>query len=97
MNPFFYLIVLACDIAQWVILVSVVFSWLQALQILNTRNSFLNQISQALYRLTEPVYARIRRFMPTMFGGIDVAPVVVLIAIAFIRYSVVWISLKFGI
>jgi len=36
-----------------------------------------NPIVQFLYRVTNPAYAMVRRFMKTDFGGIDIAPLVI--------------------
>ncbi len=46
-----------------------------------------NQIVQWLYRLTEPVLAPVRRFIPSL-GGMDLSVIVVLIAIQIIRSTV---------
>ncbi len=43
-----------------------------------------NQIVQILYRLTEPVFIQVRRVIPTIFGGIDFAPLIVIIFLKFI-------------
>ena len=44
--------------------------------------------SDFLYRATEPVLGRIRRFLPSM-GGIDISPLVLLIALIFIKRLIV--------
>ncbi len=44
-----------------------------------------NPIVRFLFQVTEPVYARIRRFIPTNFGGFDVAPMILIFAIIFIQ------------
>ena len=38
-----------------------------------------NPIVQFLYRVTNPAYAFVRRFMRTNFNGLDLAPLVVII------------------
>ena len=43
-----------------------------------------NPIVQILYRLTEPVMAPVRNRMPDI-GGIDISPIVVLLAIFFLQ------------
>ncbi len=43
-----------------------------------------NKIVQTLYRLTEPLYIQIRKALPTVFGGIDVSPLIVIVIIKFI-------------
>jgi YggT family protein len=42
------------------------------------------QIWSGLNRLLEPVYSRVRSVIPAM-GGLDLAPLVVLIAVAILR------------
>ena len=44
-----------------------------------------NPIVQILYRLTEPVYAFIRRYIPTVFGGMDLAPLILIFGLIFIE------------
>lgn len=44
---------------------------------------FVAHVSDALYKLTEPVLRRIRRYMPDL-GMVDLSPIVVFIAIRFI-------------
>lgn len=63
------------NIYIWVIIAAAIISWV--------RPDPYNPIVQLLYRLTEPVYAWIRRLVPTVFGGIDLAPLVVLLALQF--------------
>lgn len=43
-----------------------------------------NKLVQVVFRLTEPVYGYIRKFIPTSFGGLDFAPMIVLLALTFI-------------
>ena len=44
-----------------------------------------NQIVQMLYRLTEPAYALIRKYIPTVFGGMDLAPIILIFALIFLE------------
>ncbi|BCD60480.1 MULTISPECIES: YggT family protein [unclassified Nitratiruptor] len=64
------------NIYIWVIIIAALISWV--------RPDPYNPIVQTLYRLTEPVYAWIRRYIPTIIGGIDLAPLIVIIALQFI-------------
>jgi YggT family protein len=43
-----------------------------------------NQIVQFLYRVTEPVLARVRRWLPFGRMGVDVSPIIVILAIYFL-------------
>ncbi|MFT7859590.1 MAG: YggT family protein [Sulfurimonas sp.] len=40
-----------------------------------------NPIVQFLHRITNPAYALVRRFIPTNFNGLDLAPLVIIIAL----------------
>jgi len=44
-----------------------------------------NPIVQMLYRLTEPAYALVRRVIPTVFGGMDLAPLILILALQFLE------------
>ena len=43
-----------------------------------------NPIVQILFRLTNPVYAFIRKLVPTLIGGIDLAPLIVILTLQFV-------------
>ena len=77
-------IVLALDIFWWIIILSAIFSWLYAFNVVNPRNQFVGAIGNMLFRITEPALAPIRRFMPDL-GGIDISPIILLLIIFFIR------------
>ena len=64
------------NIYIWVVIIAALVSWV--------RPDPYNPIVQTLYRLTEPVYAWIRRYIPTVVGGIDLAPLIVIFALQFI-------------
>ena len=40
-----------------------------------------NPIVQFLYRLTNPAYSFVRRYIKTDFGGLDLAPLVIIIGL----------------
>ena len=44
-----------------------------------------NPIVQMLYILTEPAYALVRRYIPTVFGGMDLAPIILIFALIFLE------------
>lgn len=62
---------------KWVIIIAALISWVKP--------DPYNPIVQMLYRLTEPAYALVRRYIPTVFGGIDVAPIIIIFALIFIE------------
>ena len=59
-------------------------SWLINFQVLNLRQPIVAQLWHGLNRLLEPIYSRIRRFLPNM-GGLNLAPLVALLGIIAIR------------
>ncbi|MEO9614091.1 MAG: YggT family protein [Nitratireductor sp.] len=77
-------IVLAIDIYWWLIIASAIFSWLFAFNVINGRNQFVATIGDFLYRVTEPALRPIRRVMPDL-GGIDISPIILLLALFFLR------------
>jgi YggT family protein len=77
-------IVLALDIYWWLVIASAIFSWLYAFNVVNPRNQFVGSIGNMLYRVTEPALAPIRRLLPDL-GGIDISPIILLLAIFFVR------------
>ena len=48
-----------------------------------------NPIVRFIHAVTEPVLERVRRKLPILAGGFDLSPVVVWIAILFLRYFLV--------
>ncbi|TIX80055.1 MAG: YggT family protein, partial [Mesorhizobium sp.] len=44
-------IVLALDIYWWIIIASAIFSWLYAFNVVNSRNQFVDSVSNMLFRL----------------------------------------------
>ena len=60
----------------WIIIAAALVSWV--------RPDPSSPVVQLLYRLTEPVYSFIRRYIKTEFNGIDFAPLIVLLALQLI-------------
>ena len=66
-------------------------SWLIAFNVINTRNHIVAMISDVLFRATEPVFRRIREFLPSL-GGIDFSPLIVLLIIYIIECCIMLLS-----
>jgi YggT family protein len=95
MNPFLWLILTIIDIYFWIILASVILSWLVAFNVVNRSNPYVRQIGQALEKLTEPLLRPIRRFLPDL-GGIDISPIILLIAMQFFGMLVTRVFINLG-
>jgi YggT family protein len=68
----------------YILIASAVMSWLIAFNVINPYNQFVRSIWQGLNALTEPVLRPIRRRMPDL-GGIDISPMVLIIALWFVQ------------
>lgn len=74
------ILLLIFDVIWYLVLAQVILSWLIGFQVLNLRQPLVAQIWDGLNRLFEPVYAPIRRLLPDL-GGIDLAPLVLLLGL----------------
>ncbi len=84
MQSLFEILMLLLNVVWFVIIAHVIMSWLINFQVLNTRQQLVAQIWYGLNRLLEPIYGPVRRILPPM-GGLDLAPLVVLIGVAALR------------
>lgn len=71
-------------VAKFIIFAHVIMSWLINFNVINPYNGFVRQIWVGLATLLEPVYGRIRAFLPPM-GGLDLAPLVALLAVIMLQ------------
>lgn len=84
MRAFITLVDTVINIYIWLLIASAILSWLVAFNVVNTRNRFVYLVGDFLYRVTEPLLAPIRRFMPNL-GGLDLSPVILILLLVFIR------------
>ena len=71
---------LLLDLVWYIVIAHVILSWLVNFQVVNLRQPLVAQLWHGLNRLLEPIYRRIRAFLPDL-GGLDLAPLVLLLAI----------------
>lgn len=88
MTSILQILLLILDVAQFVIIAHIIMSWLINFQVLNLRQPLVAQLWDGLNRVLEPVYGRVRSFLPQM-GGIDFAPLIVLLAVYALRIVIV--------
>jgi len=68
---------LALTLYTWIVIISALLSWV--------RPDPYSPIVRTLRALTEPVFWRVRKFLPFVYvSGIDLSPVVVLLGIQFL-------------
>lgn len=67
---------------MWVVIISALISWVNP--------DPYNSVVRTLRSLTEPVFYRVRRWLPfLMQGGLDLTPLVIILAIYFLRIALV--------
>lgn len=87
-QAFAQILSMVINIYIWVIIIAALISWV--------RPDPYNPIVQILARLTEPLYAKIRRIIPTQIGGVDLTPILVILALKFIDLFVVTLLFEFA-
>ena len=73
---------------MWIISARAVLSWVSP--------DPYNPIVRFIYKVTEPVMYQVRSRLPVSFGGIDFAPVVVILIIYFLQIFVVNSLMRFS-
>jgi YggT family protein len=71
-----YILNLALNIYMWLIIARALVSWVSP--------DPYNPIVRFLYNVTEPVMGRVRRWVPLVFGGLDLSPILIIVAIIFL-------------
>jgi YggT family protein len=61
----------------WIVIIATLLTWVQP--------DPYNPIVRTLYAMTEPVFDFVREHLPVFFGGLDLSPIVVIIAIQFVQ------------
>ena len=76
------------NVYTWIIIAAALISWVKP--------DPSSPIVQLLYRLTDPVYSFIRRYIKTEFNGIDFAPLIVLLALQLIEQFLIRLLFVFA-
>lgn len=84
LDPVLAVLSVALNLYWFVVIVSVVLSWLVQFNVVNTQNQFVSMIGEFTWRATEPALRPIRRFVPNL-GGLDISPIVLLLGIFFLQ------------
>jgi YggT family protein len=84
MTSIFQILLMLLQVAQFIIIAHIIMSWLINFQVLNLRQTLVAQIWNGLNRVLEPVYGRIRSFLPQGLG-LDLAPLVAILVVYGLR------------
>ena len=87
MLPLIKLVLTILQLYIYVIIIGAVLSWLIAFGVVNIRNDFVRAVWNLFLALTEPFLRPIRKFLPNT-GGIDISPIILLLAIMFIQWVI---------
>lgn len=88
MTSLLQIILLLLNLVYFVVIAHIIMSWLINFQVLNLRQPLVYQIWDGLNRLLDPIYSRVRAILPST-GALDLAPLVVLLAIYAIRIVII--------
>jgi YggT family protein len=77
-------ILIVLQLYVYVIIAAVILSWLVAFNVVNRYNDVVRSIWNLVTALTEPLLRRIRGTVPNL-GGIDISPLILLLAIYFLQ------------
>jgi YggT family protein len=73
---------------MWIVIARAILSWVNP--------DPYNPIVRFIHNVTEPVLYKIRTKLPINFGGIDFSPIIVILAVYFLRDFVVKSLLRFS-
>lgn len=76
------------DVFFWIIIAQVVLSWLVAFDVVNIKNEQAKNLIGLIQKVTDPVYKPLRKFIPPI-AGIDITPIIIIIAINLLKGIVV--------
>ncbi|MDT2074488.1 MAG: YggT family protein [Planktomarina sp.] len=89
MAPIFAIPYMILNVIWFFIVAQFIMSWLISFNVLNLHQPIVSQIWQGLNRILEPIYGRIRQYIPNM-GGLDLAPLIGLLIVAALQYTLVY-------
>lgn len=79
-NIAFYVLNGLFSLIVWALIINAILSWLVAFNVINTRNPAVWRILDVLDRITAPILAPFRAFIPPM-GGLDLSYIVAFLVI----------------
>jgi YggT family protein len=83
------IVIYALDLYKLVIVAGAVLSWLIAFGVVNIRNDFVRAVWNLFLALTEPFLRPIRNILPNT-GGIDISPIILLLAVMLLERIIIY-------
>ena len=89
MAPIFAIPYMILNVIWFFIVAHFIMSWLISFNVLNLHQPIVSQVWQGLNRILDPIYGRIRQYVPNM-GGLDLTPLIGLLMVAALQYTLVY-------
>ena len=83
------IIMVALNLYTWIIIAGAILSWLIAFGVVNIRNDFVRAVWNLFLTLTDPFLRPIRNFLPNT-GGIDISPIILLLAVMLLERIIIY-------
>ena len=80
MTPIGNLLILLTNIFVWIVIIDVILGWLINFDVINRGNNLVRTVQDFTHAITEPCLRPIRRTIPPI-GGLDLSPLVLIIAV----------------
>lgn len=74
------LLIFLLDVYLWIIVISVLASWLIAFDVINPKSEQAQNLLKLLDKCTDPIFKPLRKYVPSI-GGIDISPIIVIFVI----------------
>jgi YggT family protein len=85
LNPFVELAVTVISLYTWAVIIFFILDILASFQIINSQQIFVYRVMNFLGQLINPVINKIKKIMPTSVGGIDLAPLILLLGLGLVK------------
>lgn len=84
LGPLLQVAVIVIDLYMWIIIIGIILHWLIYFNVINTQNRFVYIVGDFIHRVTEPLYRRVRSFLPNL-GGLDLSPMIIILGLIFLK------------
>jgi|AntRauTorckE6833_2_1112554.scaffolds.fasta_scaffold24328_2 YggT family protein len=84
MYPILSLLIWAINVYIWIIIITVIISWMVAFDVLNTRNKWVYKFCEVVNALTNPLILRIRKHVPPI-ANMDFSPLIAIFGLMLVE------------
>jgi YggT family protein len=91
LKPLANLINTLLNLYYWAIIIWTTVTWCIQLKIINPFNPLIKNIVYNLSALIQPALTKIKKFIPTTFGNIDISILILLLLLSFLQSTIAMI------